>query len=181
MPSWQPLSLPFCHNLAEPVRERFRYAVTEADADMAQSGAARQAAYRQRRPQRAITASGASAPGSRPARRSRWSGWRGITGSASVRCWSNCSPRPMRRSPGGSTRPRRPGRPTSAAPRRSGVAEAHVLMRLNTHPFQGLCLLKQTGPDADGGNFAQDEGSFAQVRCKISSRARGGGVMLVHQ
>jgi hypothetical protein len=42
-------------------------------------------------------------------------------------------------------------------------------------------LLKQTGPDADRGNFAQDEGSFAQVRCKISSRARGGGVMLVHQ
>ena len=50
-----------------------------------------------------------------------------------------------------------------------------------SHPFQGLCLLKQTGPDADGGNFAQDEGSFAQVRCKISSRARGDGVMLVHQ
>ena len=22
------------------------------------------------------------------------------------------------------------------------------------HPFQGLCLLKQTGPDADRGNFA---------------------------
>jgi hypothetical protein len=49
------------------------------------------------------------------------------------------------------------------------------------HPFQGLCLLKQTGPDADRGNFAQDEGSFAQVRCKISSRARGGGVMPIHQ
>jgi hypothetical protein len=49
VPSWQPLSLPFCHNLTEPVQERFRYAVTEADADMAQSGAARQAVYRQRR------------------------------------------------------------------------------------------------------------------------------------
>ena len=36
-------------------------------------------------------------------------------------------------------------------------------------------MLKQIGPDADRGNFAQDEGSFAQVRCKISSIARGGG------
>ena len=51
---------------------------------------------------------------------------------------------------------------------------------LRAHPFQGLCLLKQIGPDADRGNFAQDEGSFAQVRCKISSKAHGDGVMLVH-
>jgi hypothetical protein len=56
-----------------------------------------------------------------------------------------------------------------------------LLRHFKGHPFQGLCLLKQTGSDADRGNFAQDEGSFARVRCKISSRARGGGVMPIHQ
>jgi hypothetical protein len=64
---------------------------------------------------------------------------------------------------------------------RGGFAASLAIMASQVHPFQGLCLLKQTGSDADRGNFAQDEGSFAQVRCKISSRARGGGVMPIHQ
>ena len=54
-----------------------------------------------------------------------------------------------------------------------------TIFDLRATPFRVSACSKQTGPDADGGNFAQDEGSFAQVRCKISSTARGGGVMLV--
>ena len=91
-------------------------------------------------------------------------------------------PPPSAASPELSPRPRR--RTFSAAAKLRILAEtdraadtggiAAILRRegLYSHPFQGLCLLKQAGPDADRGNFAQDEGSFAQVRCKISSIAR---------
>ena len=44
------------------------------------------------------------------------------------------------------------------------------------HPFQGLCWLKQIGFRTRQRNFAQDEGCFTQVGCKISSRARSNRV-----
>ena len=59
---------------------------------------------------------------------------------------------------------------------RTGVQAPSAWWGPQGHPFQGLCLPKQIGPDLNRGGLAQDGGDFAQAGCKTSSTTRSGGI-----